>query len=196
MRHDLGWPGLTGRALLGIQAGLAAVSAGNVYARGVLPEDALSSLIALLQAVVFIAAGVCVLLWTWRAKANTRETGARDLSFSPTMAVVSYFIPLINLAMPLQAMRELWKAGVDPRDWEAVDVPAIFGLWWAFWIAGNIAGIAAWRLSETEAGMVPPDVLSWFFVASDIGTLLASVLLIRIIAITTDVQRQRAPFAA
>lgn len=166
-----------------------------MLARGVLSDDLLTSVIVLVQAAVFVSAGSTVLVWTWRAKTNTRENGARDLSYSPAMAVGSYFIPLLNLAMPLQAMRELYKASVDPRDWEAVDVPAIFAFWWTFWIAGNIAGIAAWRLSEPEPGAVSPGALTGCFAASDLGTALASFCLIRIIATTTAIQERRDVFA-
>lgn len=191
LRHDLGALSRASQILLGIQAVVAGLSLANTYARGFLIDDATTSLLGLLQIASFAVAGICVLIWTYRAKANTRTDGARDLLFSPTMAVASYFIPLLNLVMPLQAMREIYKASVDPRDWEAVAVPALFGWWWAFWIAGNIAGLATFRMATMEPGMVPADVVTNLAMASDVGTLLASVLLMRGIGLVTGLQARR-----
>lgn len=190
-RHDLGTVSRACQVMLAVQAVVAALNAGNTFARGFLSDDAMTSLLGLIQFGWFAVAGICVLLWTYRAKANTRIDGARDLSFSPAMAVGSYFIPLLNLVVPLQAMRELYKASVDPRDWEAVHVPALFGWWWAFWIAGNIAGVAVFRLATMEDGTVPADVITNLAIASDVGTVAASLLLLRAIALTTRHQARK-----
>ncbi len=187
-RYDLGTLSRVSQILLAIQAVVAVLNASNTGARGFLVDDRMTSLLGLAQMGIFAAAGICVLCWTYRAKANTRLDGARDLSFSPAMAVGSYFIPLLNLVMPAQAMRELYKASVDPRDWEAVPVPALFGWWWAFWIAGNIAGVAVFRLATMDDAVVTSGVVSKLAIASDAGTVAASLLLMRAIGLTSRLQ--------
>src|SRR3546814_6930904 len=66
---------------------------------------------------------VTVLRWTYVANANARALGATDLTVTPLMSILWYFIPLANLWMPLQGMREIWKGSVKPPDWETVGTP-------------------------------------------------------------------------
>lgn len=166
---------------LAIQATVSALSAVNGYRVGVVAEDPASALIALMQFVTFATAAVFFLTWTYRAKANVRATGAKGLSFSPAMSVWSYFIPLINLVVPVQAMQELHKTSIETRDWEAVDSSGMIWLWWFFWIVGNIAGVVTFRLLTLDEGKEVADFAVRLSIASDIGTVLASLVLLRIV---------------
>ena len=101
----------------------------------------------------------------------------QSLRFGPWLAVGAYFIPIANLIMPLQSMRDTWKASVEPRDWEIVEVPAILGWWWFFWLAGNIAGVAAFRLSDAEAYPALGEAAATLTIVSDGLTVAACALL-------------------
>ncbi len=78
-----------------------------------------------------------VLMWIHRANYNVRQLGARGLRFSPAGSIGWYFVPLLWFWRPYQAMQEIWKASMNPRDWPAVPVPRILPLWWAFWLVSN-----------------------------------------------------------
>ena len=57
--------------------------------------------------------------------------------------------------MPYLAMRELWKASTNPRDWQLVPQPIMLPVWWTLWIGANVAEIVAFRLaSEPDAEVV------------------------------------------
>lgn len=166
---------------LAVQAAVSALSAVNGYRVGVVAEDAASALIALAQFVTFTIVAVFFLTWTYRAKANGSATSAKGLSFSPAMSVWSYFIPLINLVVPVQAMQELHKTSIEARDWEAIDSSGMIWLWWFFWIVGNIAGLVSFRLLTMDEGMEVAEFAAKLSIASDIGTVLASLALMRIV---------------
>ena len=62
--------------------------------------------------------------------------------FSTTWALWSWFIPIINLFKPYQAMKEIWEGShpqslhLDDGHWQSVPVRVsrLFGFWWAFWL--------------------------------------------------------------
>ena len=142
------------RALLVVQAVVAATSAASAlaYGPGFADENgsALYLLVALVQLLVYIVTAVVVLRWIYLANRNVHALGAQSVG-GPAMAVAWYFIPIAYLFMPFQSMREIWKASRQPRDWEVVAAPATIGWWWLFWIAGGIAAIAGFRLATEEA---------------------------------------------
>ena len=144
-------------------------------------DDALAAAIALAQMAAFLFAAVCFLTWTYRAKANGNATGAKGVSFSPAFATWSYFIPLVNLIVPVQAMQELHKTASGARDWEAESSSGLIWLWWFFWIVGNLAGVVVFRLMTTDESPDLGDFAATLGMASDLGTLLASLALIRIV---------------
>ena len=55
------------------------------------------ALIALLQLVVLIGCAFVVLKWIYRANANVRALGAKDMKFTPGWAVGWYFVPILWL---------------------------------------------------------------------------------------------------
>ena len=60
-------------------------------------------IVMVLALIGFFTAG---LMWVWRAHNNMVVHGIR-LKTTPVRAVVNYFIPLLNLVLPFEAMREL-----------------------------------------------------------------------------------------
>lgn len=62
-----------------------------------------------IRLLLYFATGVCFLAWLHRAYGNLRSLGARQLDSSPGWAVVSFFIPILNLFRPYQIVRETWR---------------------------------------------------------------------------------------
>ena len=107
---------------------------GNATLEG---NDTRQAWVAALGLAVYLPTIPLVLMWIHRANYNVRQLGAHGLRFSPAGSVGWYFVPLLSLWRPYQAMKEIWKASMDPRDWPAVSVPRILPLWWAFWWVSN-----------------------------------------------------------
>lgn len=181
MPYELGTLTRITQIALAVQAAISALAALNGLRADVPIDDPTTALVALMQFVVFAVAGVCFLIWTYRAKANGNATGAKGVSFSPAFATWSYFIPLVNLAVPVQAMQELHKTASGARDWEAQSGSGMIWLWWFFWIVGNLAGVVSFRLLTMEEAAEAADFAAKLGIASDLGTLLASLVLIGIV---------------
>jgi hypothetical protein len=180
-------------ALLLAQAGVSVIAVAVAWSHGpgFIELSPGYAIVALFQTLVFVAAGVAFLRWTYLTSANAHAFGAQALRYGPWLATLSYFIPIANLAMPLQSLRDVWKASVEPRDWEIVKVPALLGFWWFFWLAGNIAGIAAFRLAVEEDFLEASRTAEMLTTLSDALTAAASVLLALIVRRLTALQQNR-----
>ena len=111
--------------------------------------------------VVFLAtllpAVVATLMWLHRANRNLRPLGANELRFTPKWAVGWFFVPILNLVRPYQAMSEIWRASdslvdlaADGTAWKRARVSPLVGLWWAAWLAAGLVGNLAAYLAEPK----------------------------------------------
>ena len=67
-------------------------------------SDARQAWVGLLQAAVYLPTMVLVLMWIHRANYNVRQLGARGLRFSPAGSIGWYFVPILTLWRPYQAI--------------------------------------------------------------------------------------------
>lgn len=129
-----------------------------------------------------VGAAIAVPMWMHRAFRNLPALGATDLRWSPGWAAGAWFIPLASLVIPFLVARELWaRAGGQPAPpWQLMPV------WWAAWVAGQVLGTAGAEVNgfSRTAG----DVL---LILSDLGLVLAGLLLIAIVQRITRRQRAR-----
>jgi len=138
---------------------------------------------------VALGTAILVLSWIYRANRNARQLGAADRRFTPGWAVGWYFIPIAWFWMPYLAMREIWRASVNPSDWGAAPVSPLLRWWWSLWIVGSwgtdgVDLVASLRLDE--AGFETVDAAT-----NLVGHVLAIPLafsLVAIIAAVTQLQ--------
>ena len=143
--------------------------------------------VALVQSGLFIVTAIVILRWIYFACTNAVAMGARDMMVTPGWAVGVYFVPVANLVMPFQSMREIWKGSTRPQDWEIVKAPAVIAWWWLFWLTSNIAGILAGVLEERA--IARPGELVPVTAASNLLSVGACLLLARIIGAIWAKQR-------
>jgi len=95
------------------------------------PEPGVIAAASLLEVPLELLAAVVFLIWQYQAATTARILGypARR---SPALGVGSWFIPVVNLWFPYQALRDLLPAGHRAR-------PLVF---WA-WICFLLTGLAA-----------------------------------------------------
>ena len=117
-------------------------------------SDARQAWVGLLQAAVYLPTMVLVLMWIHRANYNVRQLGARGLRFSPAGSIGWYFVPILTLWRPYQAMKEIWQASLDPENWPGRPVPVLLPMWWALWLVSialdNIDLRSWWSLDENS----------------------------------------------
>lgn len=100
---------------------------------------------------VFLLSVVFVSMWIHRAHANLFAAGVEGLEFTPGWSVGWFFIPIMNLFKPFQAMRELWNRSHGDDDGYNAGTPSDVGTWWGCYIAGNILSSIGQRI-ETMGG--------------------------------------------
>ena len=123
------------------------------------PDPVEPTLLDLVPALDFVAILACFVLvgrWIYRVNANAHAVG-QEVSVTPGWAVGWYFVPLANLVMPYQAMRETWDASHEAAALEEERETALLPWWWGLWLVTNIiSNVAAWSGGLGEA----PDRLA------------------------------------
>ena len=114
-------------------------------------NDIRQAVIGLAQFVLFVASAVVFLMWVYRAHKNLPSLGATGLRFTPGWAVGWFFIPIMCLFRPYQAVAEISKASdpkvdaTDSTSWKSVGALPLVGWWWAFFLISNFVGNFALR---------------------------------------------------
>lgn len=110
-------------------------------------SDQRQQIVAIVNMLVFIVSGFLILRWIHRANYNARQLGAKEMEFTPGWSIGYYFIPVLTLWKPYQAMKEIWQASHNPNDWAFEKISPVVGLWWFIWIITNMVGQAVFRMS-------------------------------------------------
>jgi hypothetical protein len=130
---------------------------------------------------VFILTMIVFCMWVYRAAQNARAISTHKFEISPRMAVGSYFIPIVNLWLPYQAMSEIWRASRNPSSWRGDSAGTFLGWWWAVWIISSILGNVSFRITtrEPELGDIRWSTqLSLVWEALDLVSVVMGVLLV------------------
>lgn len=110
-------------------------------------NDKRQGLVGIIYLFVFVTSGLLILRWIHRANYNARQLGALNMTFSPGWAIGYYFIPILTLWKPYQAMKEIWEASKEPSDRPSQGSSGLLPLWWGLWIVSIIINQAIFRLS-------------------------------------------------
>lgn len=116
-----------------------------------LANDSRQQLIGVSYLIVFILTGIFFLKWIHRANLNARGFGAANMEFTPGWSVGWYFIPVMSLFKPFQAMKEIWQVSQNPKAWQSVHPSPLLGCWWGLWITSNILGQVVFRMSSNAS---------------------------------------------
>ncbi|AZR58892.1 DUF4328 domain-containing protein [Eikenella corrodens] len=133
-----GWLLMTGMALLKV-LGWLELSAGESNSLAGVAELATWVLTGLL-----LCSGLVFLCWLYRAACNARALGAQGMQVSPAWAVGGFFVPIIHLFLPYQAVKEIWVNG--PVDSEPDSI------WLKIWWFCLLGSMALSRFADMSAG--------------------------------------------
>ncbi len=142
--------------------------------------------------VAFTFAGICILLWKYRACKNLHVAHARGMDISPGWAVGSYFVPILNLWLPFQAMSRIARASRNPYHPEVVTRAGPLGWWWFLWLAtifGTVAGSVAIRDALWSASTGPFYVGVVLLIVSDVLEIPLCLTLLSIVRTVTRAQK-------
>jgi uncharacterized protein DUF4328 len=115
---------------------------------GATPSEAVASdsferLAAWLSLGSLVLGAAALLIWLHRIVVNNHAMQRRRLRFTAGWAVGWWFVPVMCLARPVQAVNESWKAAdpslpADPWQPPAGPTPLLIGAWWMLWLLGNL----------------------------------------------------------
>lgn len=99
-------------------------------------NDARITGVEALQALTALVTGLAFVMWSYRARHNLPALGATNLQYSPAWIIWGWFVPILSLFRPFQALEEVWrKSGpnLDPPDQSrssAARAPGVLIGWW------------------------------------------------------------------
>jgi hypothetical protein len=139
--------------------------------------------VGLLQFVTYAATVVVFLMWLYRSYQNLPAFGhwRAGVKFSPGWAVGSFFVPIVNLGVPYQAVKELWRKSepASSLTFGESGPPSFFPLWWGLWIVSNIVSQISFRMSLEQKA--PADITNIVAIASDLLDIPAALLALAVV---------------
>lgn len=158
-------------------------------------NDQRQQVIGLFQFGGGIATIVLFAMWIYRANFNARQLGAQGMRFSPGWSIGYYFIPILLLWKPYQAMTEIWQASKNPASWGTLERGSILPWWWSFFLVSGMLGQASLRTSLRAKEINELIISTGLSIASDLvsipATIIALVLVKQIYAMQmSHVQRR------
>lgn len=146
-------------------------------------------------------------IWTHRVAANVRALGADGLRHSPGWAVGWFFIPILNLFMPLSVFREIDRASqstgfVDTEAWKGNAPGLVITFWWLAWfsqtVIQGVANILTKRFppemgASVTAGVVCDVVASVLLLGAGVCAILMIRRIDRLQLRTWQARAQHAP---
>jgi hypothetical protein len=114
--------------------------------------------------------------WIYRANQNVHALGAQGLSATPGWSIGWYFIPGANLVMPYRAMRDIFKASMNPKEWKSEATSPLLIGWWLLFLATSLLGKIAWNLSMTMGSFDEIRRVSVLYLMND-GLLVGLILI-------------------
>lgn len=158
---------------------------------GMNPGDEARMGIALAQLAVgafsmllYVTTAVVFCCWIYRANANARALGARDLTITPGWSVGWFFIPIANLYKPFKSVKEIWNASDPDADHPTAEgvTPVAVTAWWGFWLLSNVSGQVSFRATmaaNTAEEMLQANYLSILSTSFSLVLSVVAILMVR-----------------
>ena len=143
---------------------------------GILGDNYLA--IIIVELILFVVTGIFFLRWKHQANLNLQNACSSPLVFSPGWSWGLYFVPLLNLFRPMQAMYEIQsrsKAGIGYMVW----------IWWLCLMIAALINRAM-----MNARSVKFDRLCVTDMIAVTLSMIAGIFLLRIIKVVTEKQRR------
>lgn len=152
-----------------------AFSSGRVGIESLNAYDSVSAPLSLLSLAVLVAAGICWVVWQYRAASSLPQGSLRR---SPGWHVGSWFIPIIAMWFPFQNISDIARSS------RASLSGGLRGSWWALWVIAsifsNLAGqllLRAQDIDSLSAALAMSVVSEALLVPAAV---LASIVVVRI----------------
>ncbi len=154
-------------------------------------NDQRQDIIGGLYLMIFLISAILIMRWTYVANYNAHQFGAQNMKFSPGWSIGYYFIPILNLWKPYQAMKEIWKVSKSPLSWESATASHILSLWWLLWIISSIMGRVIFNMSKNANELTELLNLN---IITQISNMLDIVLAIITLLVINNIYRMQSQY--
>jgi hypothetical protein len=144
-------------------------------------NDVRQGFVATLSAIVFVVGGIAILRWIYFANANAARLSGQQMQYSPAGSVGWYFVPIVNLWKPFQAMKEIWQASAACGRDLLAKAPSYLNAWWFLWLFNGALGNLAMRLSLETKTMDDLLFASVVNMASDVVAIPLSMVFMTVV---------------
>lgn len=144
-----------------------------------------TAIVSLIGLPVILLTGIFVCKFMYRANSNLRHFGIQGLTVTPGWCCGYWFVPIINLVKPYQAMKEISLASEHGGNWQNEVGSAPFGWWWFGWIGGSLLARVESRLPAT----IDPGV--WLLVLTWSSTILLGLAGFCLIKLVRQIERDQ-----
>ena len=148
-------------------------------------NDTIVSIISTVEFPILILCSALFFYWFYRAYRNLEHLGARGLQFNPKWVVAYFFIPVLCLWKPYEALKEIWKVSDSSHpsegySWRSVKVSRILIFWWITFVLSNMMGTFFLTGSLNAESMEDLIKLDMQDIALSIAIIISDILLIYI----------------
>jgi hypothetical protein len=139
-------------ALLAILLGVGPGSAGQTWSEAWEDESPVttSDLVEFGEGATVVGAIIVLCFFLPQANRNARALTGGNMRFSPASTMWWFFVPIMNLFRPYQAVREIWQSSTAPpeRNFTVQPAPSWLRLWWGTWLVFNLLASVTERLAK------------------------------------------------
>ncbi|MCP3909817.1 MAG: DUF4328 domain-containing protein [Actinomycetia bacterium] len=134
-----------------------------------------------LQLGMLVLVGAATTAWLYRLASNTAGLRLSYLTYPPAWAIWGWVVPVLNLARPLQMVRQTWEASTSPVERPVPKAPQLINIWWGLLLLAGVLRI--WSTDHRTVESVK-DALG-YQIASNLVWVTASIALILIVGSLT-----------
>lgn len=132
--------------------------------------------ISLSNALLYLAGSILFFVFLYRAHSNARALGATQLKYSATWTIASFFIPLVNLYIPYEAVRDIYRFSVIDNDERPPPRSTPIVSWW--WTVTVTWWVTIWILPILARLQVPFGLIYSLELLDPLVSAIALVLLV------------------
>ncbi len=113
------------------------------------------TLLTTVALLTMIVAGVFVIVWLYRARANLDKLGVTATGPGRGWAIGGWFVPFANLVIPFRVMAAVVRGSL-PRSGR---LEAMLWIWWLAWAGGTVLDQILTRIDTADYEALPTPVL-------------------------------------
>lgn len=166
------------------------VSSGSFTNARAEANDMRQAVLGAVYTVAYLITGVTFLRWIYRANLNCHGFNPDAMRFTPGWSVASFFIPILNLFRPYQAMKEIWLVSRNPLRWKDQPGGALLGWWWALWLISGVFGQIFFRMTLTAKTPEAISTATSMSIVSDIALIPLTIAAIKLVSTIFRMQEE------